>query len=54
MLSLVICPKVADKSKYNQRTSESKTEEFLELSKAIDIIRVESVMTLKINKIQKH
>ena len=51
MLSLVICPKVADKSKYNQRTSESKTEEFLELSKAIDIIRVESVMTLKINKI---
>jgi GTP-binding protein HflX len=51
MLSLVICPKVAEKPKYNERTSESKTEEFLELSKAIDIIIVESVMTLKVNKI---
>ena len=52
MLSLVICPKVTDKSKQNDRTSESKAEEFLELSKAIDIITVESVMNLKVNKIR--
>jgi GTP-binding protein HflX len=51
MLSLVICPKVTDKSKQSERTSESKAEEFLELSKAIDIITVESVANLKVNKI---
>ena len=51
MLSLVICPKATDKSKQNERTSESKAEEFLELSKAIDIITVESVVNLKVNKI---
>ena len=52
MLSLVICPKVTGKSKQDDRTSESKAEEFLELSKAIDIITVESVMNLKVNKIR--
>ena len=51
MLSLVICPKTTNKSKQSERTSESKAEEFLELSKAIDIITVESVVNLKVNKI---
>jgi len=52
MLSLIICPIVAGKPKKNERTAESKVEEFVELARAINIIVVKSVFSLKVNKIQ--
>ena len=52
MLSLVICPTVSGNSVKDGRTSESKAEEFLELSRAIEIIKIDSVIRLKVNKIQ--
>ena len=52
MLSLVICPTVAGKPKKNERTAESKVEEFVELAGAINIIVVKLVLSLKVNKIQ--
>lgn len=51
MLSLVICLKTSGKLTKDERTSESKAEEFLELSKAIDIITVESVLSVNVSKI---
>ena len=51
MRSLVICPNVTDKSRKDERTTESKAEEFLELSKALDIITVVDVLNLKVSKI---
>lgn len=51
MLSLVICPESATKFKKVERTASSRTAEFLELSRAIDIIEIASVLNLKVNKI---
>ena len=51
MYSLVICPNITEKSRKDERSSESKADEFLELSRAIDVISVKSILSVKLNKI---
>ena len=51
MRSLVICPNITDRSRTDERNFESKAEEFLELSRALEIITIESVVSLKVSKI---